>query len=209
VQVLDLFPTPIYLDKCQFDLTTEIEFLENSVMHVDGPKEHYGSRSEDTYILNNDELSDLRNWIIDCIQSYVINVLCLNVEYMGLSQSWVSKKDANQKHIPHKHPNSLISGVFYWQKDISPIVFVNEQTKFNFDVETFDTNREWDLTGSEVELQPIENGLVLFPSNLAHYVPTNDSEKSRYSLAFNSVPLHIGSMGNLTELDFSKIYGKS
>lgn len=210
-KIVDLFPTPIYLSKCELDISQEIDYLKSLDLDILDPTviTNYGCRSVSTHVLHDINLKKLKNYIIDCLEDYVTNVLNYKIKEMVLTQSWVSIKQPGQKHVAHSHPNSFISGVFYWQHDICPLVFVNDKNKMNFVIPKKDMVPANDPTDDEFPLFPIERGLVLFPSNLHHFVPTNNSNLSRYSLAFNSVPIYIGVEEHLCELDFLNLARKN
>ena len=54
----------------------------------------------------------------------------------------------------------------------------------------------------EFKVQPNENVLLLFPSQLYHRINKNTSNKIRYSLAFNINPLGLFQKGTDLERDY-------
>ena len=131
-RVEQLFPTHIFMDICNLDIEGDVTFLQKLPLAktTDEVTDNYGFRSASSYVLNNPEVSTLRNWIIDCLDEYAIRVLGYDIAGMALTQSWVSIKDNSQKHIAHKHPNSLISGVFYFDDHDTAITFTKEDDDF-------------------------------------------------------------------------------
>ncbi len=113
---------------CDSDIEKDVAFLKGLPLAdtTDEVTDNYGFRSSSSYVLNNNEVSTLRNWIIDCLDEYAINVLGYDIAGMAITQSSVSIKDNSQKHIAHKHPNSLISGVFYFDDNDTAITFTKE-----------------------------------------------------------------------------------
>lgn len=211
--IAQILPIPIYLEICDLDLSNEIQYLETvpfSPKDEQGRKS-FGEQSENTYILNESNLVLLRNWIIDRLNDYARNIMLFDVDDMAITQSWVSMKLKNQGHQPHTHSNSLISGVFYWQDKIEPINFVRQDNHY-ISVEDLPMAMSQDPINSKqisASVTPKKNSLILFPSNLIHFVEENPFEEKRYSLAFNSIPLKgFGSEPMLNEINLQKIYSK-
>ena len=204
--VQEIFPTRIYMNVCDRDISQAIEYLMN-VERAKTSKDilgNYGYRSRDAYILNNPECAELRDWLEDCLNEYATEVIGLDVEGMGITQSWVSIKQPGQKHVAHAHPNSVISGAFYFDEGGEPIIFTGHEHDF-FKVRRNPEKAPWNT----YSLQPKQYGVVMFPSHLEHEVGTNTSDTERYSLSFNSLPLGtFGSDGDLTHIDYSRIIGK-
>jgi len=115
-------------------------------------------------------------------------------------------------HVQHTHPWSLISGVlFYGQGDVNskPLVFTKRPEVINESLvhigPDYQTKHHHHpiFSATEYSLDFIPNTLVLFPSNLIHYVPKNTSNQDRKSLAFNIIPKDgVGSEINLTQLKY-------
>jgi ectoine hydroxylase-related dioxygenase (phytanoyl-CoA dioxygenase family) len=109
----------------------------------------------------------------------------------------------------HTHPNSLISGVFYFGEG-SPKTSVVRFHKMSLNVNTpvirpklVSDKRELKYAQSEFNIEFIPGLLLLFPSYLHHSVPLNNTDKVRCSLAFNVVPtIGFGDERELTELKF-------
>lgn len=203
-EVVGIFPIPIYFAmKEKLDEKT-INFLNSSHIADEEDisiKAQYGSISVDTYILENNALRNLKKWIKFHIDEYTTNVLNWTTK-VTITQSWISIKESNQEHILHKHPNSFISGVFYWEDDIEPLQFLRPEKNHNYEVA-----RNLSSTGHNSfdyhSFKPRKNTLIIFPSELKHSVPSNSKNEIRRSLAFNTwVYETFGSIYNLTEVKF-------
>jgi uncharacterized protein (TIGR02466 family) len=102
----------------------------------------------------------------------------------------------------HGHPNSLISGVFYFGEitdETSSIRFHNNTIGVN--TSTIRPSMKKGIrkyTHEYFSVNATPGLLLLFPSYLQHSVPLNKSQLTRCSLAFNSVP--VGGFGHETEL---------
>lgn len=213
VEVIGLFATPIYLSSCYFDITKAVDVFENCKLYDSDPsvKEAFGSRSDDTYILDHPDCKELQDWIVSNINEYGYRVLGYQTQTFKVTQSWVSVKSTGQKHTPHTHPNSIISGVFYWQDgDIDPLTLyrpeqggMQQHLKMNMNMGSAQASSyAWDV----YNVNPRKHTLVLFPSYLKHSVGPIQNLAVRKSLAFNSMPAGtIGNKGGLDELDFSRL----
>ena len=101
-----------------------------------------------------------------------------------ITQSWINKSTPGDYHQAHTHPNSFLSGTFYYKTNINAghLTFADpkytpleyrkqEHTAFNSNL--------WKVI-------PNEYDLVLFPSYILHGVGINNSSDTRLSLAFNT-----------------------
>jgi uncharacterized protein (TIGR02466 family) len=197
-----LFPTPVYVANAESPFTKENEQLDKFDITAKGFNE-YGEKSVNTYILDDFRLSELSRWIVQQINLYSTQELFkgTNAKDYVLLQSWISIKYPGQAHAAHIHPNSVISGIYYWEPVVQPITFVNSKP-----VEIGPTQLN-DYTFTLPNIQP--GTLVLFPSNLKHTVAVNNTDTPRKSLAFNSIPTTgFGSRGQLTEIDLERLKHK-
>ena len=97
---------------------------------------------------------------------------------------------------PHCHKNSFYSGVYYFdeyeQNKGGQIEF---QTPLMNLPDFYLIPKEWNFLNTHViEITPVKNLLVLFPSYLYHRVLMYHGKSIRRSLSFNIVPT--GSYGN-------------
>jgi len=208
-EILDLFPTPVYTTMIPVKLSSVIPFLDSQDMKTKSDETNYGRRSKDSYVLHKPECNDLRKFILDSVQDFSDNTLLYTYDSYKISQSWVSHKDPGQHHTMHTHPNSLISGVFYYgpvKKFTPAIKFHKTVGGFNQSVimpKTKADKRSSKFAWVEFSVNFEPGLLVLFPSWLHHSVPQNITDSVRCSLAFNVVPaIGFGEEENLTELLF-------
>jgi uncharacterized protein (TIGR02466 family) len=208
-EILDLFPTPVYTTMLPVHFSSVIPFLDNQDMNTTSDEANYGRRSVNSYILNEPECKGLSDFILKCVQDFGDNTLLYDYDSYKLSQSWISHKEPGQHHTMHTHPNSLISGVFYYgfaEETTPAIKFHRMVGGFNQSVimpKTKLDKRSSKFAWSEFSLNFEPGLLALFPSYLHHSVPLNTSNSVRCSLAFNVVPtIGFGQEENLTELLF-------
>jgi uncharacterized protein (TIGR02466 family) len=210
-EVIPLFSTPLYGNNVPDQLVLDhISLLDNEkiLKEKDGiPVKDYGSRSQNTYILNQPQYQNLHNYILQHATYYAENYLNYNYEHYKFSQSWISIKQPNQKHSPHSHANSLVSGVLFYgdfNDKTSHISFIRDDfysksvggNKMGLNLNQF--------SYINYDLLYRSNLLVLFPSYLVHSVSKNLTNIPRKSLAFNTIPRDgFGREGSLTELKFN------
>lgn len=209
-EVLSLFPTPVYTTVIPEQHAQVVPwFYEQEMLSDEVDSLNYGERSKDSYILNDPKCSDLNQFILNQTLIFGRDVLGYDYDEYRCSQSWVSYKFPGQHHTQHTHPNSLISGVFYFGEitDETPsIKFHKIMGAFNesrISPKEIANKKEHPFAHTEFNIKASPGLLVLFPSYLSHSVPMNKSEKVRCSLAFNIVPkIGLGDERSLTELIF-------
>ena len=206
-QVLELFPTPVFTTILPSSFSTNLPFFYQQEMDDKVNTEDYGDRSKNSYILDEPECINLKDYILNLISKYSYEVLGYNYTEYKFGQSWISYKHPGQQHAMHSHPNSLISGVFYFgniEESTPSIKFhqmfggVNTST-----IKPHLKSGPRKYTHDYFSVTPTPGLLLLFPSYLHHSVPLNKSNITRCSLAFNSIPvIGFGEEKNLTELKF-------
>lgn len=208
-EILELFPTPVFTTMIPLDFSKVVPWLFKQEMlseEVDSP--NYGERSKNSYILEEPEAIDLKSYILELATQYG-KLLGYDYESYRFGQSWVSYKHPGQHHTMHSHPNSLISGVFYFGEptDKTPAIkFHKLEGGFNVSYlspKLVKDKRELKYSQKEFSIEFTPGLLLLFPSYLHHSVPLNKTDKTRCSLAFNVVPkVGLGDETSLTELKF-------
>ena len=195
-----IFPIPIYLTNIDRPFTKEeLKFVynqKNKVVANDG-----NTSSKDNYILNRKEFKDIKELLLKCCKDYLKKIVSpKNDIEIYITQSWLNFTETNQYHHRHLHPNSVISGVLYFDCNslYDKIVFVNPRSYEQIKPEI----KEYNLWNSETWFYPLETGkLIMFPSSLSHQVDTKIGNNTRISLAFNT--FYKGTIGlnkKLTEL---------
>ena len=198
----NLFPTPIYTTKIDREFTKqELQFVKEQKKHC---KNNTGNiNTKDNYILNRKEFKNIKKFLDKCCEDYLNRIICpKNNIKLYITQSWLNYTEADQYHHKHEHPNSVVSGVFYFDSDIKndKILFSHpipyKQIKPEIDKEKFN------LWNSETWFFSVETGnLFMFPSSTTHQVETKKGNNTRISLAFNTFYKgSVGSNAQLTEL---------
>ena len=194
-----IFPIPIYLSQLKRTLTKkELSLVDKS--KLDHYKNDGNITSNDTYILNNKLFSSLKNELNLRVKDYFDKIISPSDDITPyITQSWLNYTETNQYHHKHKHPNSLVSGVFY-------INCMEEFDKIKFFKENYQTIspeiKNFNLWNSESWWFSVKTGdIIMFPSSLSHMVETKEGNNTRVSLAFNVfIKGKVGNNKALTEL---------
>jgi len=196
----NLFPIPIYMSNIDRTFTKqELQFVDNQKNKCS--KNSGNINTKDNYILNRKEFKNIKKFLDQCCKNYLEKIISPknNIE-LYTTQSWLNYTEENQHHHKHAHPNSVVSGVLYFDcdKENDKIKFSNPKRYEQIKPETKDFN----IWNSETWWFALETGqLVMFPSSTTHQVDTKKGTNTRISLAFNTFYKGtIGSNKNLTEL---------
>jgi uncharacterized protein (TIGR02466 family) len=186
-EVERIFPTPIYKAHIGREIskkeknTVEKYLSKNELNNLTGLNLH----SKDTYVLKDEAFDDLNKFLQYHIENFFYNVLHADPQNkIYITQSWLNITTENQSHHNHEHPNSYISGVFYFNtgaedkiKFLSPVKYTQIQPKTLKLTE--DNSGSWVI--------PVDTGLlIMFPSRLEHSVLNKKQNNQRISMAFNT-----------------------
>jgi uncharacterized protein (TIGR02466 family) len=200
--IMNLFPIPVYMTHMDRSFTKkELDFIYAQKNHT--TKNDGNTSSIDNYILNRKELKNIKKIIDKACEDYLQKIICPKQDVkLYVTQSWLNFTEPDQFHHRHAHPNSVISGVFYFDsdKDNDMIKFFHpkEYQQIWVDVE----QKNYNLYNSTSWWFPVETGqLIMFPSSTNHQVDVKKGNNTRISLAFNT--FYRGALGTnstLTEL---------
>ena len=150
-----------------------------------------GYASENFALLDEPIFSELQNQIVDKIAEYKNEILRYESTEFKITKSWATRTDVDGYSLPHCHTNSLLSAVYY-PTEGSNLIFTSYQKR---EIEIMPSEYNiWNST--DIFITPEENLLVIFPSNVWHFIKKNETGKTRYSIAMNIMPI-----GNIGEKD--------
>jgi uncharacterized protein (TIGR02466 family) len=201
--ITPLFGAPVY----QINLESELNMNEltsimdaSGINNVDKLETNTGNKfTSEQYFLNKHEDTVFYKTIKKHLNIYFHNILMASDEIeLYLTQSWLNRNEPGEYHHAHTHPNSYISGTFYYKVNESTGNFVLADTKYTpieFQKKEFNifNSNSWKFTPAQYEL-------FLFPSSIMHHVEINKSNISRISLAFNTFMRGIINRGSTTGL---------
>ena len=204
-ELLHIFPSPVLITKYEHSIEEEFKFIEK-LRYIE-QKENGNFKSDDTYLLKHKELALIKNFIYESLNKYTQQIW-MTKQKLVVTQCWTNRNPPHSKHHEHVHPNSIVSGVFYFKqsKTLPPIQFskaTQDGVKLN--------PEKYNQFNAETFLLPMVDGeLVLFPSSLRHSVPLNHGNDTRYSMSFNTFCIEeLGSKETLTHLNIKELYGQS
>jgi len=200
-RIQNLFPTPVYMTNMDRPFTKqESQFVDNQKNYC--IKSEGNINTKDNYILNRNEFKNIKKFLDQCCKDYLNTIICPknNIE-LYITQSWLNYTEKNQYHHQHSHPNSIVSGVLYFNcdKENDKIIFTNSNI---YHQEIKAETDQYNMWNSDTWWFPVETGqLIMFPSSTIHKVDTKQGTNTRISLAFNT--FYKGTIGSnelLTEL---------
>jgi len=209
-EIIELFPTPVFTTMIPERFSSVVPwFYSQDMLSEDVDETNYGQRSKNSYIMDQPEAGELRKYILVLVGVYASQMLKYDYEEYKFSQSWLSYKHPGQHHTMHTHPNSLISGVFYFGEpaENTPAIRFHKLVG-GMNVSYISPKMKKDKRDSKYAVEYLSVDfkpglLLLFPSYAYHSVPMNKSDNVRCSLAFNIVPkVGFGDETSLTELKF-------
>ena len=194
-----LFPIPIYTTKIDRGFTKqELQFVKEQKKHCSNNEGNINTK--DNYILNRKEFKNIKKFLDKHCKEYLDTVICPknNIE-LYITQSWLNYTEANQYHHKHEHPNSVVSGVLYFDSDVKNDKILFSHSKGYQQISPETDKEKFNLWNSGTWFFPVETGnLFMFPSSTTHQVETKQGNNTRISLAFNT--FYKGSVGSNTEL---------
>tara|TARA_R100000700_G_scaffold19278_1_gene25911 strand:- start:3034 stop:3660 length:627 start_codon:yes stop_codon:yes gene_type:complete len=199
-----IFPIPIYTTKMNREFTKqELQFVKEQKKHC--IKNQGNINTKDNYILNRKQFKNIKKFLDKCCKDYLDTIICpKNNVKLYITQSWLNYTEANQYHHRHEHPNSVVSGVLYFDSDIKNDKILFTSSKGYQQIKPEIDNTKWNLWNSGTWFFSVETGnLFMFPSSTTHQVESKKGTNTRISLAFNTFYKGtVGSNSELTELTF-------
>jgi uncharacterized protein (TIGR02466 family) len=209
-KITSIFPSPVYqgiIDKNIFD--SALPHLRKCVSENLYGKEItkeiklHGTKKirTDRNVLDDVNLSELRDHLTEHLNEYLTNVIGEKNDRFRLyiTTSWSIGLLQGSRLHEHNHPNSIVSGVLYWDNpdDVSPLIIRKDSCSPTSILE-LGPSHPTQYTRNRIEIKPVNGSFLLFPSNIKHEVSVNESCGTRYCLAFDTfVEGEIGSRRNI------------
>jgi uncharacterized protein (TIGR02466 family) len=192
MRIEHFFPTPLGINRIDEALNKKIiEFIKiKQLKFIKNAGGGGNSISSDFYILDNDELSDIKKVLTDSVNEYFKEIVNPGKDVeLYITNSWINVNKNGESHHPHKHPNSIVSTVLYIDtSEGDTITFMNPYTNIfgNLNLGSKTSTTIWD--SNEWIIPTKNNLLVMFPSTLSHGVSArpNTCTGTRISLSFNT-----------------------
>ena len=165
--IYSIFPTPIYTTKIDRKFTKqELQFVKEQKKHCTNNEGNINTK--DNYILNRKQFKNIKKILDKHCKDYLDRVICSknNIE-LYITQSWLNYTEANQFHHKHAHPNSVVSGVLYFDSDINNDKILFSHSKGYQQIEPQIDKTKFNLWNSGTWFFPVETG-NLFKIGRAH-----------------------------------------
>jgi uncharacterized protein (TIGR02466 family) len=199
-EIVGIFPTPLYVAKIEPQLTDkEIEFVHREKLYSSRKALSNRTVGTDSFdMLNFPELTRIKEFIQFNLNSYAETVLSIENKLFP-TLCWVNRTPPGASHYSHHHTNSLVSGVFYFTPNPTPIEFFTEKTVSHTPLKLIPKKFNQYNTYTNI-IHVTQGTLIIFPSYLDHSVSENIQPHDRISLSFNT--WIDGAIGNLEESSY-------
>lgn len=198
-QLFPLFPHVVGMTNIEREFTEEeYNSVSENALHV--VHSLGNNQSKNSFVLERQELKSIKNFCLQSIEFYWKDILKASENVKPIiTQSWLNYTNKGESHHKHSHPNSLLSGVFYFSAENDVIRF-HSPTRSQLEVKP----TEYTMLNSLSYGINVKNGdCAIFPSYLEHDVPESNGDHTRISIAFNVFPE--GILGDLENLTYSNV----
>lgn len=203
MEILDILPQKLV--KFSYPDLEELKVYEKEFSNLEYIDNSSNMRSVSDTVLRMDSFTKLNNWILDCLEEVRVefNYHCTS---LAITQSWTNKTKKDSFHHPHVHPNSILSGIMYFNNSNASTLFgIPNMWYFANEMQNQSIKISWNGPDSVVDhaQEAIAGDLIIFPSHLKHStLPHNIEDYDRISLSFNIFPSgSIGDFGALSGLN--------
>jgi len=184
-----LFPKPLgFLEMDKAISKKFLEFIKTKqlkyIKYPDG-----NNVSSDFYILDNDELSDIKKVLTDSVNEYFKEIVNSGEDMeLYITTSCINVTKNGEMHPPHKHSNSIVSAVLYIDTCERDAITIMDPNTGIFGNSRFTDNYPTPWTANEHVIRVKTDTLIMFPSTVPHQVKPrpNTCTGTRVSLAFNT-----------------------
>ena len=175
------FCIPLYEFSCDPDLLSEVQPIILSLNYIKDELYNNGDVSTEMFYQET-----LFKWFHECLL-YVKNIYLKDELELKITSCWVNRCKKTHRIHPHIHKNSIISGVLYLSDDNVGTTFYYPNPWTYYDNENFLTLAKSEtIKHIKITTKPEPGKLVLFPSNIPHYVKPLISNTTRYTCSFNT-----------------------
>ena len=158
--------------------------------------------SENLYIFEEPILKSIKDAVQEALDIYATTVMGIS-QKLYVTQSWSLVNPPNVGMHGHTHSNSIVSGSLYYCDMPEPVArMIFDRYKTYRQLELNPDGDKQNLFNTPMNIITPKNGeVILFSSDLQHFVETNTATEPRYSIAFNTfVKGKLGSYRDVSEL---------
>ena len=196
INVLPLFSTPVMYE---YQTDYKISQREKDILYGLDEQTNYGnSLSKNTYVLEHPELANLKSFLQSKLDYYAKNIVAVEDYNFYITNSWTTRNKTGEEHHAHRHPNSMLSGVYYLEADGNSPLEISHKARIFEDFRFLFKHSDYNMFNSHSWKGMVVTGsLIIFPSWLVHQAHANTSKIDRRVLGFNSFVE--GTFGEQTE----------
>ncbi len=193
-QVHHIFPTPLLSYK-NFLPDEYLNQLSNHVLSCPYDPPDYGQNKVQASKSKNflKDLPAIKEEILETFKEYAYNILKVDMKIgFKMGSSWATMTPPGGDSKEHTHANYYYSGCLYVSENPSPIDFCLGSYIYNYHERfLFNYTEINQYNANKIFYQPEKNEILFFPSYLKHQISTNNSDVTRYSIAFNIHPVGV------------------
>ena len=176
----ELFSTHLFI-KDNYTTPDRIHTMRREVMDLYKEKPNWQSSPN----LDKNEVFKDFNKDISKSSFEILDKLDYKADEIEITDMWANVLKQHETHQPHTHSNNFLSGVFYLDADETTpgITFQDPRPGANVILprKKFDHMNNTSLLNYKAKT----NRIIIFPSWLVHWVPTNLSTSNRISISWN------------------------
>ena len=197
--VQPLFAEPVFradighaIDDQQRDYIKRLKMVQNRTNQI----------SEDLYIFDHPELASIKAAVQEVLDIYASEVMGIT-QQLYVTQSWSLINQPSVGMHGHSHSNSIVSGSLYFCDLPEPVAgMIFDRHRIYRQLELNPSQDKQNLYNTPLNIiKPKKNEVILFGSDLQHFVEPNASQQTRYSIAFNTfIKGKLGSYRDVSEL---------
>lgn len=203
MELFKLFPKTMGISKVDIS-TVEKQLLNSHINNIDIQLYMENIEQNDIeshHFLDHPQLNFLKQKITAEFLKFVSESYDYSTTKFNMTTSWLKVLTPGSYGHFHWHRNCMFSGVYYLDS-----IAENEGGKLvvhDSNTSSFFVKASSGINYEIFNITPQEDRVVFFPSELQHKITRNDSNRNRYSIAFNFIP--IGEIGEMDSyLNWSK-----
>jgi uncharacterized protein (TIGR02466 family) len=174
-----LFPTPVFIEQNAYGFNKDLQ--DAILKQYDKSAVNWQSEPN----LHQQHAFNNFHKMVYQKSKEVLDELQYGYEDFQVTDMWANVLKPGEEHRPHTHSNNLLSGVYYvdTEKNSPGIIFSDPRPQAQV-IKPKILKRLME-TSDMCEYTAQKDKLIIFPSWLTHFVPTNKTKKNRVSISFN------------------------
>ena len=158
-------------------------------------------------ILLHQDFKEIKNWIQECAEDFLDNVLQMEYEEFFFTESWLNMSGKGGYQKIHNHSNSIISGTLYLQseKGHPPLEFRKQKMEFEPFISLTEHYKKGNPnTACTLGFPCTQDTMLVFNSYLYHGHEASQIESERIGLAWNGLVNFVEKDKDLYRIRFVK-----